>query len=97
MDALFNASLFNSRDFYRPNICRKNERTEIFRWYCSIYVYTRDFRGVIRIYGCYSNSHYYPWYGMWSRLRSEEHTSELQSRGQLVCRLLLDKKNKCYL
>src|SRR5690625_1081885 len=27
------------------------------------------------------------------RLRSEEHTSELQSRGQLVCRLLLEKKN----
>src|SRR5690625_5334148 len=25
-------------------------------------------------------------------LRSEEHTSELQSRGHLVCRLLLDKK-----
>src|SRR5690625_6004640 len=25
--------------------------------------------------------------------RSEEHTSELQSRGQLVCRLLLEKKN----
>src|SRR5690625_6334310 len=26
--------------------------------------------------------------------RSEEHTSELQSRGHLVCRLLLDKTNK---
>src|SRR5690625_5661371 len=26
------------------------------------------------------------------QLRSEEHTSELQSRGHLVCRLLLDKK-----
>src|SRR5690625_1096308 len=26
--------------------------------------------------------------------RSEEHTSELQSRGQLVCRLLLEKKQK---
>src|SRR5437870_1524894 len=26
------------------------------------------------------------------QLRSEEHTSELQSRGQLVCRLLLEKK-----
>src|SRR5439155_2492926 len=26
--------------------------------------------------------------------RSEEHTSELQSRGQLVCRLLLEKKNE---
>src|SRR3712207_7000383 len=27
-----------------------------------------------------------------SRLRSEEHTSELQSRQYLVCRLLLEKK-----
>src|SRR5206468_5156082 len=28
------------------------------------------------------------------RERSEEHTSELQSRSDLVCRLLLEKKNK---
>src|SRR2546429_212586 len=28
--------------------------------------------------------------------RSEEHTSELQSRLHLVCRLLLEKKKKCY-
>src|SRR3712207_7622756 len=28
--------------------------------------------------------------------RSEEHTSELQSRQYLVCRLLLEKKNKIY-
>src|SRR5438552_13279375 len=28
------------------------------------------------------------------RLRSEEHTSELQSPDHLVCRLLLEKKNK---
>src|SRR3712207_7125907 len=27
-------------------------------------------------------------------IRSEEHTSELQSRQYLVCRLLLEKKNK---
>src|SRR3982750_5040726 len=27
-------------------------------------------------------------------VRSEEHTSELQSRSDLVCRLLLEKKNK---
>src|SRR3712207_9438157 len=27
-------------------------------------------------------------------MRSEEHTSELQSRQYLVCRLLLEKKNK---
>src|SRR3712207_8689622 len=29
-------------------------------------------------------------------LRSEEHTSELQSRQYLVCRLLLEKKKKTY-
>src|SRR5438105_10111018 len=29
-----------------------------------------------------------------SRRRSEEHTSELQSRVDLVCRLLLEKKNE---
>src|SRR5438105_9822365 len=29
-----------------------------------------------------------------ARRRSEEHTSELQSRVDLVCRLLLEKKNK---
>src|SRR5690625_2006768 len=29
--------------------------------------------------------------------RSEEHTSELQSRGHLVCRLLLEKKKGTYL
>src|SRR5690625_6784967 len=28
----------------------------------------------------------------YKRTRSEEHTSELQSRGHLVCRLLLEKK-----
>src|SRR2546422_6780725 len=34
-----------------------------------------------------------------ARIRSEEHTSELQSRLHLVCRLLLEKKKKrkiCY-
>src|SRR5205809_1651182 len=31
---------------------------------------------------------------VWRRRRSEEHTSELQSRLHLVCRLLLEKKNK---
>src|SRR5690625_5511194 len=28
------------------------------------------------------------------KVRSEEHTSELQSRGHLVCRLLLEKKKE---
>src|SRR5690625_6472609 len=30
----------------------------------------------------------------WLHCRSEEHTSELQSRGHLVCRLLLEKKKR---
>src|SRR5688572_31363724 len=35
--------------------------------------------------------------GQWERMtdtRSEEHTSELQSQSNLVCRLLLEKKKK---
>src|SRR2546421_1107832 len=32
--------------------------------------------------------------GKASMIRSEEHTSELQSRSDLVCRLLLEKKKK---
>src|SRR5688572_31629118 len=31
------------------------------------------------------------------RLRSEEHTSELQSQSNLVCRLLLEKKKKIHI
>src|SRR2546429_2475128 len=40
---------------------------------------------------CHSAS-VYSWIGL--RMRSEEHTSELQSRLHLVCRLLLEKKKK---
>src|SRR5256885_12629665 len=32
----------------------------------------------------------------WGHLRSEEHTSELQSPCNLVCRLLLEKKKKSH-
>src|SRR5690606_41529042 len=32
---------------------------------------------------------------LYRRCRSEEHTSELQSRENLVCRLLLEKKKVC--
>src|SRR5690606_41027908 len=32
--------------------------------------------------------------GVMEGIRSEEHTSELQSRENLVCRLLLEKKNE---
>src|SRR5437773_9687866 len=35
-----------------------------------------------------------PWRAFPARPRSEEHTSELQSHHDLVCRLLLEKKKK---
>src|SRR3712207_8264180 len=37
---------------------------------------------------------YAPGVDKWLEVGSEEHTSELQSRQYLVCRLLLEKKNK---
>src|SRR3712207_7358275 len=48
--------------------------------------------------GWFFSSHHRP--GQWPRhffpSRSEEHTSELQSRQYLVCRLLLEKKKNIY-
>src|SRR5207253_9923907 len=41
---------------------------------------------------CNAAANFSAWDGT-TRSRSEEHTSELQSRGHLVCRLLLEKKN----
>src|SRR3712207_7940970 len=46
---------------------------------------TRRFSRVGMYFGCLSEV-----------IRSEEHTSELQSRQYLVCRLLLEKKNTAY-
>src|SRR5438034_8341503 len=37
-----------------------------------------------------------PLLSLWPPPRSEEHTSELQSHSDLVCRLLLEKKKKKY-
>src|SRR5947209_17110986 len=68
----------------------------------TLFPYTTLFRSDRRGVGC--------WFGRrrlfapenpWRRsphpksLRSEEHTSELQSRQYLVCRLLLEKKKNC--
>src|SRR5690242_21220534 len=41
-----------------------------------------------------SQSVVYGFGGVLARMRSEEHTSELQSHVNLVCRLLLEKKKK---
>src|SRR5438876_6065989 len=46
-----------------------------------------------RAYGVGDDLRYVDW-NIYGRLRSEEHTSELQSPVHLVCRLLLEKKKK---
>src|SRR5690625_3540160 len=44
--------------------------------------------------GTLEDAVYHSWLAVNTGDRSEEHTSELQSRGHLVCRLLLEKKKK---
>src|SRR2546426_8308710 len=44
--------------------------------------------------GTVAGADFPPAYAAWSPTRSEEHTSELQSPCNLVCRLLLEKKKK---
>src|SRR5439155_22572321 len=54
-----------------------------------------DMRQVLDAEGVAAHDDVLAWWG-WhdgAEARSEEHTSELQSRGHLVCRLLLEKKS----
>src|SRR2546430_8864758 len=61
----------------------------------TLFPYTTLFRSRATAF-CYGiASHYLPnLSGQNTRTRSEEHTSELQSQSNLVCRLLLEKKKK---
>src|SRR6266849_11182130 len=59
-------------------------------------IYTLSLHDALPIYRAASWRRAKPWFGAEERRtgRSEEHTSELQSRVDLVCRLLLEKKKK---
>src|SRR3712207_8791094 len=50
------------------------------------------FDGAVRLWEAASERPLVSWQGHAGGVRSEEHTSELQSRQYLVCRLLLEKK-----
>src|SRR3712207_8613629 len=69
--------------------------TTLFRSRCSGAV-CATWESIRRSRRC-SSGHGLAWWTSWRRRasppRSEEHTSELQSRQYLVCRLLLEKKN----
>src|ERR1039457_4168881 len=56
----------------------------------TLFPYTTLFRSGVRPPISRRHAHRFRWPG----LRSEEHTSELQSPCNLVCRLLLEKKKK---
>src|SRR5258708_16078320 len=59
----------------------------------TLFPYTTLFRSVQRPHGADSAPTDSPGHSiLHKRLRSEEHTSELQSPDHLVCRLLLEKK-----
>src|SRR5690554_7591555 len=57
-----------------------------FNWFGASYQ-SEKFGGI-----AFSVNEHYDWFSQLNR--SEEHTSELQSRPHLVCRLLLEKKKK---
>src|SRR5947209_17195204 len=62
----------------------------------TLFPYTTLFRSLVANHAakptdCYRGR---TWHCDGSDLRSEEHTSELQSRQYLVCRLLLEKKKR---
>src|SRR2546421_8872650 len=58
----------------------------------TLFPYTTLFRSSMTR-TCFSREALGPAPSKEARKRSEEHTSELQSRSDLVCRLLLEKKN----
>src|SRR5439155_22862445 len=65
----------------------------------TLFPYTTLFRSVKLDKGAFAGSRPHSLYTgtprrFPARSRSEEHTSELQSRGHLVCRLLLEKKKR---
>src|SRR5690349_22695318 len=70
-----------SSDLYRKKCARLSVLSSLSR--CSVNLLLRCLCWVRILQG---------WSGLLSR--SEEHTSELQSRRDLVCRLLLEKKKK---
>src|SRR2546429_5445357 len=69
-------------------LCMNNTKQLVLAWY----LYASDYNDVLPPNEDNPNGGWI--YGNMDYNRSEEHTSELQSRLHLVCRLLLEKKKK---
>src|SRR5688572_32387404 len=84
---LFRSRPLRSQQFHRANVVNPSRLLVVFERCVS-----SPGSGVDSVHVCQS---FMEWRGEDSRLvRSEEHTSELQSQSNLVCRLLLEKKKK---
>src|SRR5436309_7900114 len=66
---------------------RRPPRSTLFPYTTLLPIWDQDLETPLRQVGTLKN-------GLEGQPRSEEHTSELQSRENLVCRLLLEKKKK---
>src|SRR6202051_3353097 len=60
----------------------------------TLFPYTTLFRSVKGIPDPHLHAHCFAFNATWDGVRSEEHTSELQSHEHLVCRLLLEKRSR---
>src|SRR5258707_6773998 len=75
---------------------RRPPRSTLFP-YTTLFRSARRFGGAVTLISASSRSSDSPGSSSVTRsTRSEEHTSELQSRQYLVCRLLLEKKKRTY-
>src|SRR2546430_6949319 len=63
----------------------------------TLFPYTTLFRSIVPCVPAAARTWQPPHFALKSVARSEEHTSELQSQSNLVCRLLLEKKKKSLL
>src|SRR5690554_7580878 len=92
----FNSEVFISQIIYikvtKKKVRLTKSKPTIIRIVFTCFFYFKSFISSIN---CFSQSSLVcpPLYFFNVCLRSEEHTSELQSRPHLVCRLLLEKKN----
>src|SRR5690606_39944155 len=79
------------------NLESKMTKEEILTGYLNVVEFSRRIFGVGAAAKAYFNTTAKELDPAQAALRSEEHTSELQSRENLVCRLLLEKKYKTML
>src|SRR2546430_10916301 len=88
------STLFPSTTLFRSNERMARRRADGTPQGCEA---CHNVRSWIEVSGFDHSKTKFPLLGAHRSARSEEHTSELQSQSNLVCRLLLEKKKKRYI